>query len=98
MCYTGYPPTPFLPSQHDPDSYGDLCLAILSILMNKDQLNLGDKLAMFKEFTRDLPAEVRGLAISNADDIREVDLHPQRKCIRLCPQPYLLTDVFEGPQ
>ena len=50
--------------------------AILSILMNLppeaagEGVSLGEELTTFKEFTKDLPPKMKGLAISNSDTIR----------------------------
>jgi ubiquitin carboxyl-terminal hydrolase L5 len=45
--------------------------AILSILMNAENVDLGETLSEFKDFTLDLPADMRGVAISNSDTILE---------------------------
>lgn len=50
--------------------------AILSILMNiqtngAEGISLGEELTNFKEFTRDLPPKMKGLAISNCETIRK---------------------------
>ncbi|KAL4162429.1 hypothetical protein PRNP1_003042 [Phytophthora ramorum] len=44
--------------------------AILSILLNCQDLELGETLTEFKAFTSDFPSEFKGLAISNSDKIR----------------------------
>eukprot|EP00126_Sphaerothecum_destruens_P001138 Sdes_comp13281_c0_seq1m3126 len=46
--------------------------AILSVLMNCPHIELGEELDNFKTFTREFPAELKGLAISNSEKIRSV--------------------------
>jgi ubiquitin carboxyl-terminal hydrolase L5 len=45
--------------------------AILSVLLNVDGIEIGDKLNEFKEFTQAFDAEMKGEAISNSDMIKE---------------------------
>jgi ubiquitin carboxyl-terminal hydrolase L5 len=46
--------------------------AILSILMNVPNLDLGPALSEFKEFTKDFNAELKGIAIGNSEVIKKV--------------------------
>ncbi|ORY03633.1 ubiquitinyl hydrolase [Basidiobolus meristosporus CBS 931.73] len=46
--------------------------AILSILLNAKDIDLGSELTNFKSFAGDFSPEMRGLAISNSDTIRTV--------------------------
>lgn len=46
--------------------------AILSVLLNCDEVNLGNDLAEFKAFTIPLDSESRGMAIGESDKLRKV--------------------------
>ncbi|KAJ1958614.1 hypothetical protein GGI12_004686 [Dipsacomyces acuminosporus] len=47
--------------------------AILSILLNRNEdIELGDTLNNFRSFSIDLPPDMRGLALTNCDQIRDV--------------------------
>ncbi|GAX81010.1 hypothetical protein CEUSTIGMA_g8445.t1 [Chlamydomonas eustigma] len=45
--------------------------AILSVLMNSRSLDLGQELTQFRDFTADFPPDMKGLAISNSESIRQ---------------------------
>ncbi|KAJ1868316.1 hypothetical protein LPJ78_000254 [Coemansia sp. RSA 989] len=46
--------------------------AILSVLLNRQDIELGETLNNFRSFTIDLPSDMRGLALTNCDQIRDV--------------------------
>jgi ubiquitin carboxyl-terminal hydrolase L5 len=46
--------------------------AILSILLNSAELEVGNELKQFKEFTHEFDPQMKGLAISNSDTLRHV--------------------------
>ncbi|KAJ2362883.1 hypothetical protein IW150_006886, partial [Coemansia sp. RSA 2607] len=44
--------------------------AILSVLLNRSEIDLGPMLRDFREFSAELPPDMRGLALSNSDALR----------------------------
>lgn len=46
--------------------------AIISILLNRPELELGEELTAFRSFTQELPPDLRGLAIGNSPKIQTV--------------------------
>ncbi|KAJ2851557.1 hypothetical protein IWW36_001041 [Coemansia brasiliensis] len=47
--------------------------AIMSVLLNRaEDIELGETLTNFRSFTADLPSDMRGLALTNCDQIRDV--------------------------
>jgi len=45
--------------------------AILSVLMNRPEIDLGPTLSEFKSFAKDLPSDIRGVVLGQSEKIRE---------------------------
>ena len=61
--------------------------AILSVLLNAEQVRLGESLDSFKSFTYELDSESRGIEIGNSDLLREVHNRFAR------PEPFIQDEV-----
>lgn len=60
--------------------------AILSVLLNATGINIGPKLAEFRDFTQAFDSEMKGEAISNSDMIKEAHNSFAR------PEPFCIDD------
>jgi len=58
--------------------------AILSVLLNRPDIDLGPGLGEFKAFSTDLPPDMKGLAISNCDLVKTAHNSFQR------PEPFVM--------
>lgn len=57
--------------------------AIISVLMNRPQLQIGPELTQLRDFTAGFPPDMKGLAIGNSDAIRSVhnSFHPPQSIV-----------------
>jgi ubiquitin carboxyl-terminal hydrolase L5 len=61
--------------------------AILAVLLNSDDIDIGQKLRDFKAFSSSLDSESKGISIGNSDDIRLVHNSFAR------PEPFVADDM-----
>ena len=64
--------------------------ALLSILLNRSEIDIGDELDKFKQFTADFTPEMKGMSISNCESIRQAHNSFSR------PEPFAMEDNKSG--